>query len=119
MTKGNRGYKSPLSVRNKEEMLQNENYRKFLEDKQQVKSKYNPRIFLDSGAPNTLKEKKWFSEEGRIEYRKYLNEMINVMLDMGSNYSKFIEDVEPESDKVKRERATRGRINKTKGHSYT
>ena len=89
------------SVRDREIMMQNENYRNFAEQKKEVKSKYDKRIFLDTGVRKTKPHVEWFGKEGRWEYRKYLNEILDVMLEHNSPFRKFMEDVEPEMEKQK------------------
>ena len=108
------------SVRDKEMMMQNENYRRFAEEKKEVQSKYDKRIFSDSGVRKTKTHLEWFGKEGRWEYRKYLTEILEVMMRVDSPFRKFMEDVEPEMETKKRERNARGgRLNKTQGYSYT
>jgi hypothetical protein len=89
------------SVKDREMMMQNENYRRFAEEREKIKSKYDKSIFSDTGVVKTKSHTKWFGEEGRWEYRKYLNEILDVMLRLDSDFSKFLVDVEPEVDKQK------------------
>ena len=91
-----------ISVRNKEMMMQNENYRKFAEEKKEVQSKYDKRIFSDSGVRKTKTHLEWFGKEGRWEYRKYLTEIIEVMMSVDSAFSKFMEHIEPVFETKKR-----------------
>jgi hypothetical protein len=93
-----------ISVRDKKMMLENEHYRKFTEEKEEIRNKYDKRIFYNTGIRSTIKHNKWFCEEGRWEYRKYLNEIYDVMMRVDSDFGKFVEAIEPEMDSKKRGR---------------
>lgn len=93
-----------FSLRDKKRMLENEHYRMFTEERKQIQDKYDKRIFYNTGTPATIKHNKWFREEGRWEYRKYLNEIYDLMISVDSNFSKFMESVETDSEIKKRGR---------------
>lgn len=99
-------------IEKQEKLLEDENYRKYWEEKQLIKSKYPPIIFeyTSAGRPGRpgKENKKRFIKEDHIEYKKYIKELLDLMFTPNGNFQKFVWDNMSEGDKIKQERKAQG-----------
>jgi hypothetical protein len=85
------------SINNLQELLDNENYNNFHNQKKQIQAKYDERL-LHWLSPTTKQPKhlkQWYIEEGYKQWREYLKEMGDLMLKPDSDYQKFVWDIVP------------------------
>ena len=87
------------------DLQSNKHYRKYYKEKQKIKDKYPPNIFLSEGRGG-----KRFYEEGEQElYQKYLKELSNVIFQPNGDFQKFSWDALNDVEKLQMERTARGK----------
>lgn len=100
-------YKHKLHINDLDTMLENEHYLNYAKEKEKIKEKYDKRLFESKTRVN---DKKWFKEEGRKEWKKYLNEINELMFKQNGDFQKFSWDIMSENERLQQERWARGRM---------
>jgi len=90
----------------KELLLQDENYQKYNEEKEKLKTKYPPNIFgsCDVGRRNVP-----YSEEERKLHKDYLHEVGNLIFDGHGYFQKFCWENITDAEQIIQDRKARGR----------
>lgn len=94
------------------EYKDNQYYKLFQEEKDQLKSKYPQEIFYKPiSGRDTSKECKKYIELGYRElHKEYLKELSDLIFKPDGTYQQFTWDIMPEVDKLEMEKKARGRF---------
>lgn len=95
---------SPNKRARKEILLQDENYQKYNEEKEKLKTNYPPNIF---GGCDVGKRNVRYSEEERKLYKDYLYELGNLLFDGHGYFQKFCWDNISQSEQDIQDRKAR------------
>ena len=89
-------------------LLQNKNYKRYDEKKQELKNKYDEQLFINSirGRGEIP-----YSVEEREQHKKYLEKICSILIKANGDYQKFTWDIMSLQDKIIQERKTRRRAN--------
>lgn len=98
--------KKSISINDLVTLLENVHYKTYSEQKEKIKEKYNQRLFT---CQSRVSDKKWFNEEGRKEWKKYLKEINELMFKPDGDFQKFSWDIMSELSKTNQERKARGK----------
>jgi len=91
---------------------ENKYFIEYAKERDLIKEKYKDIIVGNTWKPGPLpKNYKRYTDAERNRYRKYLNEMGNLLFKKNGSFQKFLWDDLSEADKLAQERKTRGRIN--------
>ena len=93
--------------------INNENYLKYKKIKEQIKSKYPQHIFehQSAGAPKKSTYEK-YKVEGHDEFKKYIKEIADLLLQPDGDFQKFVWDLLPEYELIRMDRLVKGRKRK-------
>ena len=81
---------------------ENKYYKLFIEEKEELKSKYPKHIFDVTHRP--------YTEEDREQHLQYLKELGDIIFTPNSNYQEFTWDIMAEVDKEEMKKRARGRM---------
>lgn len=106
--------RSKLKELEEEGLETNENYKKYKEQKDKIKSKYPSEFwnYPDSGRTNSSFTDDYIDNYHPL-YKEYIKEIAELMLTPNSDFQEFIWDILPEYELQKREMRIRGRKNKS------
>ena len=74
-------------------LMSNINYQNYHKKKMKLRTKFDDRLFTIKQGPVEIRDKEWFNEEGRKEYRVYLHEMMDLMFKPKGDFHKFSWDI--------------------------
>lgn len=98
------------TLKNKSDLMSNENYRKYNDKKLEILKKYNENLFdiYDTNPGRPLKKKVDYINSGeQEEYRRWVKDVVDLLLEPNGYYQKFVWDVTSTTDKMIQERMTR------------
>lgn len=104
------------------EYKNNEFYKEYEKQKEELKKKYPPEIFYPQIASGKNKEqieqlKNDYIQNQQPIHRQYLKEVADLLFEPSGYYQQFIWDTMAEVDKLEMERKARGRANRGYGQS--
>lgn len=104
---------SKLILLEEEGLESNENYKSYLIQKEEIKSKYPSSVwkYPPSGRPKANELKNYIENE-HIFYKQYINELLDLMLQPNAHFQKFLWDIIPETTLEVMERRAKGKRKK-------
>ena len=92
------------------EYKNNEYYKAFIKEKEEIKSKYPEEIFDKAvSGRNTIREYKVYLDKGHRDlHKQYIRELADLIFTPGGNYQQFTWDIMSEVEKIEMERLARG-----------
>lgn len=91
---------------------ENENYKKYLIQKEEIKKKYPSHIFEQPGSriPSKKVFQQYIDSGDRELHQQYLKELADLIFEPNGNFQHMVWDIIPETELIEMERRSRGRI---------
>ena len=99
------------TLKNREHLLKNENYKKYYDKKLEILKNYEQEIFnagYSRGAHRTQRQKDKYIEFEQEKYREYIKKVCDLMLKPDGDFQKFVWDIMSETDKELMEKRAKG-----------